>query len=410
MRGRKILHILLFFLLIFSLAAYSVVYADGETGTENTGSDTGEETGGETEENQTREDFSRYNAVYSNGDDGTLIITNSYTPERIDVTGGINWIDESNRDGVRPSEVTIQLFNGDDPISDQIVVLTPDNTTDGDTDQWNYTFEQVYKYQNQGELIDYTVRVTTPDDENYDYEFDKDIDKYFSTGTHAISLIVSSGDILFDDDDNRDGIRPLEITVQLYQNGEPYGDPITVTGEEWEYIFEDLPEFTSGEIRVPAVYSVDLADPVDEYTADFDETTRALTLQHSPALRNINISKVWDDRGDQDGIRPDSICVILHGDTNDYMYTLSDADSSDDNTWAYTFQDVHVNRDGAPIAYSLTEAVECPQPPENFTTQEDCEAESYVWHEAACSDETIDTEEACTEAEATWTAAACMAE
>ena len=177
MRGRKILHILLFFLLIFSLAAYSVVYADGETGTENTGSDTGEETGGETEENQTREDFSRYNAVYSNGDDGTLIITNSYTPERIDVTGGINWIDESNRDGVRPSEVTIQLFNGDDPISDQIVVLTPDNTTDGDTDQWNYTFEQVYKYQNQGELIDYTVRVTTPDDENYDYEFDKDIDK-----------------------------------------------------------------------------------------------------------------------------------------------------------------------------------------------------------------------------------------
>ena len=47
-------------------------------------------------------------------------------------------------------------------------------------------------------------------------------------------------DILWDDDGNRDGLRPDQILVQLYANGQPVGEPTTLTGGQHRQQLADL--------------------------------------------------------------------------------------------------------------------------------------------------------------------------
>ncbi|MBQ6518821.1 MAG: Cna B-type domain-containing protein [Anaerolineaceae bacterium] len=365
-------------------------------------------------DNNTQNEEPKYEVEYTQTDQGDLIITNRHVPEKIDVIGGVIWDDASDQDGVRPTEVTIQLYNGEEKIDEKTIVLTPDDVTDEDPNIWEQIFEQVYKYQNKGEEIDYSIRVVTPDDENYTYTFDGDTDKFHSIGTHVILRIDVTGDIIFDDDENRDGIRPDEVTVQIYQNGDPFGEPIPFDSEDdWKYLFENLPKNKEGEVGEPAVYTAGVPGEIPEYTVTYDEETGNITVTHIPYVKDVNIKKIWDDINDQDGIRPDSICVILHGDTIDYTYELSAADKTDDNTWAYTFENVHVNKAGAPITYTVTEEETCPAPaaqPGDFDTKETCEEAEFVWHEGTCSVAEYSTEAECLAENGTWTAGSCAAD
>ena len=72
---------------------------------------------------------------------------NTYTPETIDIHGQKTWDDVNNKDGKRPTEISVNLLANGIKVKSQIV--TAENN-------WEYTFNGVPKYS-KGEPIEYTV-------------------------------------------------------------------------------------------------------------------------------------------------------------------------------------------------------------------------------------------------------------
>ena len=54
-----------------------------------------------------------------------------------------------------------------------------------------------------------------------------------------------------------DGVKPESITVQLKQNGQNYGDPVTLTGPNWNHTFENLPEYDQTDAHEAYRYTVE---------------------------------------------------------------------------------------------------------------------------------------------------------
>lgn len=82
------------------------------------------------------------------GDASTgFVITNSHTPETIDISGSKTWDDKENQDGKRPESITIRLY-ADGKELRRLEVNEEDN--------WKWLFEDLPKYEN-GREIAYTI-------------------------------------------------------------------------------------------------------------------------------------------------------------------------------------------------------------------------------------------------------------
>lgn len=77
-----------------------------------------------------------------------------------------------------------------------------------------------------------------------------------------------------------------------------------------------------------------------------------ITNEHTPAIGSINVTKVWDDKNNKDGLRRDVLLTLTGSDGSVYYGTI-EYDASEQT---YTFTDLPVYADGENIAYTLTEA------------------------------------------------------
>ena len=164
---------------------------------------------------------------------------------------------------------------------------------------------------------------------------------------------------IWNDDNDRDGLRPDTLAVQLYRNGEALGDPAELSGD-WTYTFTDLTALDeNGE---PYVYTVDETAVPEGYTEQEPVVTvleDTLENVHEPELADITVTKVWDDGQDADGIRPDAVTMTLSGsdpEAEDISVTLTKDDAEDPDTWTCTIEDQYVYcGQGEKIEYTLTE-------------------------------------------------------
>ena len=299
-------------------------------------------------------DLSEYTVTYSTDED-VLVVTNTLEKETLSVTGGITWDDAGNQDGTRPDSVTVQLYNGDTPISDKACTLPTGETA---SNKWTCTFTDLDKYENQGTVVDYNVRVISDAPSGYTYSFDKEADPYNTVASHTAAVSSQEVSVVFVDDDNRDGIRPTSVDVIMRQNGTEYGTSTEYfDANAWTSTFTDLPDYVEGSVGVAAAYTADLASSVTGYTASYNKDTGVLTLTHTVETRDVTVRKVWDDSSNNDGHRPASVCIVLKGDSADYSHTVTGSG----DTWEYTFTDANKNLNGAAITYSIEETgVTCP--------------------------------------------------
>ncbi len=362
---RKSLRLLLVVLSLSVLALGTMSAAAFDTDTDSpdyTDADpSGEETTSEDTQSDSEEtvsavytDLSEYTVTYSTDGD-VLVVTNMLEKETTSVTGGITWDDAGNQDGIRPTSATVQLYNGDTPISDKTCTLPTGET---DPNKWDCTFSDLDKYENQGVIVDYNIRVTSEAPTGYTYTFDKDADSYYTTASHTVATAAQEVSVVFDDDNNRDGIRPTSVDVILKQNGTEYGTSAEYSDDNsWTNTFTDLPDYVAGSVGVSATYTADLAAPVTGYTASYDKDSGVLTLTHAVELRDVTVRKVWDDSSNNDGRRPASVCIVLKGDSADYSHTVTGSG----DTWEYTFPNVNKNLNGTAITYSIEETgITCP--------------------------------------------------
>ena len=263
-------------------------------------------------------------------------VTNSHTPEQTSVTVTKAWADANNQDGIRPNDITVILLaNGED--TGKTLILSSGNN-------WTGSFTELDKYAD-GEIIVYTVEELKI--EGYETVITGDQNSgYIVTNTHTPETIAISGEKTWDDNDNQDGFRPESITINLLANGKVV-QTITVTeADGWAWTFENLPKFENG---VEIVYAI-TENAVEDYSTIYDGFN--VTNIHTPEEISISVAKAWIDNDDQDGIRPDSIQVILLADGVPTGETLT---LRAEDGWVGSFVALPKYSDGVEIEYTVEE-------------------------------------------------------
>ncbi len=263
-------------------------------------------------------------------------ITNSHTPEVVKVEGSKTWIDNDNQDGKRPGSITIHLLaNGE--VIDTITVT--------EADGWAWSFADLPKYED-GKQITYSITETAV--EGYTAKYNG----YDVTNTHTPAETSISVSKAWVDSNNQDGIRPNDITVELYAGGAATGKTLVLSsGNSWTGSFTGLPAYKDGK---DITYTVKEADLAEGYTAVITGTAAegyTITNTHTPETIAIEGAKTWDDSNDQDGKRPESITIHLlaNGEVKQTI-TVTEADG-----WAWSFTDLPKYENGKEIVYSITE-------------------------------------------------------
>ena len=287
---------------------------------------------------------SEYNAnIAGNKEDG-FIITNTYTPGKIKIPVEKIWNDNNNQDGIRPDKITIKLLaDGED--TGKTVELSDENN-------WKAEFIDLDKNNNGKEIV-YTI-VEMPVPEGYDVTISGDKTSGFTvTNSYTPGKINIPVEKVWDDFDNRDGIRPDKVTVKLLADGEDTGKTVELSDENnWKAEFIDLDKNNNGKEIVYTIVEMPVPEGYD-VTISGDKTSGfTVTNSYTPGKINIPVEKVWDDFDNRDGIRPDKVTVKLLADGEDTGKTV---ELSDENNWKAEFIDLDKNNNGKEIVYTIVE-------------------------------------------------------
>lgn len=280
-------------------------------------------------------ELDRYEITVDDENHGNIIITNAYTPEVLDINGAKTWDDADNRDGIRPSSITVTLFANGELIKSKGVTGVND---------WSYSFTDLPKYE-AGEEIKYTI--TEDPVEGYETT----INGFDITNSYTPEVTEVSGVKTWEDVSNQDGVRPESITVNLLANGEKV-DSTEVTEEgDWGYSFTYLPKNKAG---VEIVYTI-TEDSVNEYSTEING--HDITNRYTPGQTSVTATKHWDDVNNQDGKRLDVIEIQLSADGEDYGQPV---ELSEANNWTHTWTELDEKVAGETIVYSVIELTEVP--------------------------------------------------
>ena len=270
-------------------------------------------------------------------------IKNSYTPATTEVSGSKTWDDVDNQDGKRPSSIIVNLLADGTKVTDKTVTAN---------DKWAWSFTGLDKY-NSGTEIVYTISEDTVAD------YTTVVDGYNITNTHTPEKISISGSKTWDDADNQDGKRPSSIIVNLLADGEKV-DSKTVTAEnEWNWLFTDLNKYAKGrEIQ----YTI-TEDKVENYITNIEKTENGyvVTNSYTPETTSISVEKVWEDKNNQDGVRPASIKVKLYMKILDNNIAVANKEPLELNAstfWKAEFKDLPKYAKGIEIKYIVKEVNE----------------------------------------------------
>ena len=175
---------------------------------------------------------------------------------------------------------------------------------------------------------------------------------YTITNKHTPATTSITVKKAWDDDDNRDKIRPESVTVQLKANGETVeGKTLTLNETNgWSGKFDNLPvnkngsaiTYTVEETEVPKGYTAVPGTAKNDYT---------ITNTYNPGKVSVTVVKFWDDNNNQDNIRPKSITINLLADgvkVDSKVVTAEDG-------WTWTFENLDKNSQGKEIKYTITE-------------------------------------------------------
>ncbi len=168
-----------------------------------------------------------------------------------------------------------------------------------------------------------------------------------------------TGKVLWNDDDDRDGIRPDKVKVELLENGEVAASAETSEAAGWKFFFPERPKQKDGK-DIEYAITEDTTDVITgadgpgtyafEVTRDYDDGF-TVTNTHSPSTVDIRGKKTWEDADDQDGVRPQNIFIRLFADGRELdIQTVNAA-----KDWKWSFEGKPKYKDGKEIIYTIKE-------------------------------------------------------
>ncbi len=290
----------------------------------------------------TEDNVPAYSTELEASDKGNVTITNAYTPEQTSVTVSKGWNDNDNQDGIRPEQVKVQLYAGEDKIGDPVTLSAKND--------WMHTWSELDAYQNGGEEINYTVKeVSVP--KGYEVSInDADHGNIILSNHHTPEQTSINVTKKWADADNQDGIRPDSITVNLLANGEEIDSIELDKSNNWQADFTELDKFKNGELIDYTVEEVAVDGYETETTGNADDGY-VITNNHEPELIDLEGTKIWDDADNQDGKRPESITVHLLANDDE----VEAVEVSEETDWNYAFTDLPKFENGEEINYTIQE-------------------------------------------------------
>ncbi|MDY3052564.1 MAG: Cna B-type domain-containing protein, partial [Ndongobacter sp.] len=206
-------------------------------------------------------------------------VKNTHVPEEIEISGTKTWNDNGNQDGVRPERITVRLSADGTEI---------DSRTVGEAEGWSWKFEHLPKYKN-GVAIQYTlVEDAVPG-------YTADYDGYNVKNTHVPEKTSVAVTKSWNDQNDKDGIRPKSITVHLLADGKDTGKKLVLSAEnKWMGSFTDLDVNKDGKRIVYTVSEDDVTGYTKSITGDADKGF-TVTNSHTPNEPPPKAPKTGDD-------------------------------------------------------------------------------------------------------------------
>ena len=170
----------------------------------------------------------------------SIKITNKL--ELINLTVNKVWVDDDNRDGLRPDSVTFVLTGTDGKTYSYDLVAGED---------WTHTFDNLPVYYNNGVKIVYTV-----DEEEFEHyaNYTKSVSGYTITNTHEIELTSVTVSKVWEDKGDFYGKRPSDVTINVFENGEIVKSIVLNKDNGWKFELKNLPKYDNGKL---INYSID---------------------------------------------------------------------------------------------------------------------------------------------------------
>ena len=265
-------------------------------------------------------------------------ITNTNT-ETVDVPVEKRWV------GPKGSEVTVRLLADGTDTGRELRL----NAGNG----WKGEFDGLPKYNADGSEVAYSVteaEVAGVDSDKYETAVAGDAASGFTITNRNTETVEVSGAKSWDDDNDRDGVRPASITVNLMRDGAK-ADSKTVTPDPagtWAYSFMGLPKYDPADGHEYA-YAV-TEEVVPNYATTIDGAD--ITNSYTPGRTSVTVTKAWADANNRDGIRPASVKAQLYANGKPLGEPV---ELSDANGWTHTWTGLFMKEAGKDIAYEVKE-------------------------------------------------------
>ena len=278
-----------------------------------------------------------------------MFVTNTYTPEVVNLTIKKDWVDKDDQDGIRPeSGISGMLYKKAGEAGEITAVRSFATQKAGDAD--SVTIENLPRYEN-GKLITYYVSEDAVKGYNVSVEGvegkqlengvtvypvkmsdDGESGSITLENSHTPATINYTVKFKWDDYENQDNARPESFQVRLAdsQNDQKEyfielelnsdGDIIradwapesslpegvSVAWEGGALVIKGLPQYADG---VQLDYGVRVVeDTIDPYTAvmtDYTVYSNSFTLSYEAKPISLSFTKVWEDDGHSDA-RPET--------------------------------------------------------------------------------------------------------
>jgi hypothetical protein len=254
----------------------------------------------------------------------------------VDLTVTKVWDDDDDQDGRRPKTLRLVLSNGME------TVLSGENN-------WEATFERLPKYED-GQVIDYTWSEPNVPAGYKMISYKQGENHTVITDVHTPELEDLSVEIVWEDEDNQDGLRPASVNVQLYGNDAPKKEVTLDPENDWNAELRDLPRYEQG-VRIHYAWECGDIAGYEALPPSTQDGHTVLTFRHVPATVDLTVTKVWDDDNDRDRLRPEQLRAVLYADGKPYDQAILNSDGQ----WTAEKEGLPRYREGKEILYTWAE-------------------------------------------------------
>lgn len=210
-----------------------------------------------------------YQVTADTSDATHTILTNTHTPAVIDIPVTKIWNDQDNQDGLRPASIVVNLLANGEKVAQKELT----NATD-----WKESFTGLPKFKDGKEIV-YTLQ----EEKVAEYTTTIDQAAYTITNTHAPGKTSVTVTKKWDDENDKDEIRPKSIHVQLYANDQKVGQEVELSAEnKWTHTFADLDEKANGNTITYTVREVSVPKGYEARNDEDGKGNVVITNKHVP--------------------------------------------------------------------------------------------------------------------------------